>query len=104
MPQKIDWVKREFYNNDTFLGLAAAYPGENIDGFLADPWVQQAKAPVFADLATLLKQTQPDVLVVSTRPDQRSPCQHPARLEAGLPVWLEKPPVPRGNHSTHYRH
>jgi predicted dehydrogenase len=72
------------------VGLAPAYPGEKIDGFLSDPWVKQSGAPTFDNLATLLAETQPDVLVISTRPDQ-IPIAAQTGLEAGCHLILEKP-------------
>jgi predicted dehydrogenase len=72
------------------VGLAPAYTGESIDGFLADPWVQQSTAATFDDLASLLAETRPDVLVVSTRPDQ-IPLAAVAGLEAGCHLIVEKP-------------
>jgi predicted dehydrogenase len=72
------------------VGLAPAYAGESIDGFCEDPWVQQSAAPVFDDLASMLLETKPAVLIVSTRPDQ-IPVAARAGLEAGCHLILEKP-------------
>lgn len=72
------------------VGLAPAYEGESIDGFLADPWVAQTEAPLFADLATLLKEARPDVLVVSTRPDKIPICAE-VGLQADCHLIVEKP-------------
>lgn len=74
----------------TLAGLAPAYPGESIEGFLADPWVKESGAGVYPDLAKLLLETKPDVFVVSTRPDQ-IPVAAKAGLEAGCHLILEKP-------------
>jgi predicted dehydrogenase len=72
------------------VGLAPAYEGETIDDFCADPWVQQSATPVFDDLASMLLETKPAVLIVSTRPDQ-IPVATRAGLEAGCHLILEKP-------------
>lgn len=72
------------------VGLAPAYVDESIEGFLADPWVKQSQAAVFEDLPTLLRETKPDVLVVSTRPDQ-IPLAARIGLEAGCHLIVEKP-------------
>ena len=73
-----------------WVGMAPAYEGESIDGFSSDPWVRRFNAPLFPDLGSMLANTRPDVLIVSTRPDQ-IPVAARKGLEAGCHLIVEKP-------------
>lgn len=70
--------------------LAPAYEGEDISTFLADPFVKSSKAAVFDSLDQLLSEDKPDVLVVSTRPDQ-IPQAVKKGIKAGCHLIVEKP-------------
>lgn len=69
-------------------GLAPCYAGECIDAFACHPLLQDIRT--FASLPEMLAMTKPDVLVVSTRPDQIFPAAWTG-LKNGCHLILEKP-------------
>ena len=73
-----------------FVGTAPAYAGEDLSGFTALQWLAGFSAEVFPDVAALLRETKPQVLVVSTRPDQ-IPVVAKTALQHGCHLILEKP-------------
>jgi predicted dehydrogenase len=73
-----------------FVGIAPAYAGEDVSGFASHRWVEASGARAFPDVETLLRETSPDILVVSTRPD-RIPVMATMGLEHGCHLILEKP-------------
>lgn len=72
------------------VGAVQTRPDESLDAFLAHPWAQQFAPSIFEDTAEALRVLQPDLVVVSTRPDLNSAqiCQS---LRAGCHVIAEKP-------------
>ncbi len=73
-----------------FVGTAPAYAGEDLSGFTVHHWLAGFGAEVFPDVAALLHETKPQVLVISTRPDQ-IPVVAKTALQHGCHLILEKP-------------
>ena len=73
-----------------FVGTAPAYAGEDIAGFTSHRWVAGFGAGIFPNLAALLHESKPQILVVSTRPDQ-IPVVAKTALQHGCHLILEKP-------------
>lgn len=72
------------------VGICPAFSGENTDSFSTHPWMVGNGLPHFPSIQAMLAETTPDVLVVSTRPDQIQPAAM-LGLEAGCHLILEKP-------------
>lgn len=72
------------------VGFCPGYEGEAIDLFTGHPLAKASGARVFPDLDTMLEECRPEVLIVSTRPDQ-IPVVARRGLAAGCHLILEKP-------------
>lgn len=69
-------------------GMAPAYNGESLAGFLGHPWMKDVQ--IFDKVDDMLSRAQPDVLIVSTRPDKIFFAAM-AGLARGCHLILEKP-------------
>jgi len=69
-------------------GMAPAYDGESLAGFLSHPWMKTVQ--IFDKVDDMLSRAQPDVLIVSTRPDKIFSAAM-AGLARGCHLILEKP-------------
>ena len=72
------------------VGAVQTLPDEKLDGFLAHPWAQKFSPPIYPDLKAALSAENPDLVVVSTRPDL-NPDLIECALHAGCHVISEKP-------------
>lgn len=72
------------------VGAVQTLPEESLDGFLAHPWCTQFKPSIYHDIEEALRLEQPDLVVVSTRPDLNSDLIE-LSLRAGSHVIAEKP-------------
>jgi predicted dehydrogenase len=87
------WVFDEWLRDDapaTLIGAVQSLKEESLDGFLSHPWAQKHTVPIYEDLSKALKELQPDIVVVSTRPDL-NPSLISQCLRAGCHVISEKP-------------
>lgn len=82
-------VARELKNRGGVAGVAPAYAGEDLSAFGTYD-VLPADLPIFDSADSLLQQTSPDVVVVSTRPDHIAGAIIQA-AEAGCDIISEKP-------------
>jgi predicted dehydrogenase len=72
------------------VGAVQTLPDESLDGFLSHPWAKQFVPTIYQDLQQALSSQKPDIVVVSTRPDQ-NPDVIERCLRAGCHVIAEKP-------------
>lgn len=72
------------------VACAPAYAGESLEGFSSHPWVRDSGAKQFDTLDAMLASDPPDLLIVSTRPDQISHCIEKG-LKRGCHIISEKP-------------
>jgi predicted dehydrogenase len=87
------WVFDEWMRDDANVRLVSAVqtlPDEKLDGFLAHPWAAQFTPPIYQDIDETLRTEQPDIVVISTRPDL-NPDLIEKSLRAGCHVISEKP-------------
>lgn len=87
------WVFDEWLRDDAPVRLVAAVqslPDEPLDGFLAHPWSAQFAPSIYHDIEEALRIEQPDLVVISTRPDL-NPSLIEKSLRAGCHVISEKP-------------
>ncbi len=70
------------------VGWAPAFAGETADGIAWHPWMEGVER--FSEAASLYKTARPEVVIVSTRPDQIQPTALGA-IAAGAHVIVEKP-------------
>ena len=87
------WVFDEWMRDDAnvrLVGAVQTLEDEKLDGFLAHPWAQTFEPTVYQDMDEALGTEQPDLVVVSTRPDL-NPDLIEKSLRAGCHVISEKP-------------
>ena len=72
------------------VGAVQTLPDESLDGFLAHPWSAQFTPTIYRDIDEALRIEQPDIVVISTRPDL-NPDLIEKSLRAGCHVIVEKP-------------
>jgi predicted dehydrogenase len=87
------WVFDEWARDAAAVRLVGAVqtlPDEPLDGFLAHPWAAQFSPEVYQDIDEALRAAQPDIVVISTRPDL-NPVLIEKSLRAGSHVISEKP-------------
>jgi predicted dehydrogenase len=72
------------------VGAVQTLPEETLDGFLSHPWAKKFTPSLYQDLQQALSVEKPDIVVVSTRPDQ-NPDVIERCLRAGCHVIAEKP-------------
>ncbi len=72
------------------VGAVQTLPDESLDGFLAHPWSAQFTPTIYQDIDEVLRIEQPDIVVISTRPDL-NPDLIEKSLRAGSHVIAEKP-------------
>jgi predicted dehydrogenase len=73
-----------------FCGICPAYAGESISVLKNHPWTQSTKAREYSSLEDLLSAEAPDVLIVSTRPDQIAQSIRKG-IDGGCHIISEKP-------------
>lgn len=87
------WVFDEWLRDQAAVRLVGAVqtlPDESLDGFLSHPWAAKFKPNIYASIEEALSCQQPDIVVVSTRPDL-NPDLIEKSLRAGSHVISEKP-------------
>lgn len=87
------WVFNEWQRDSASVHLTSAVqtlPDEKLDGFLAHPWAKKFSPEIYQNLQQALDAGKPDLVVVSTRPDQ-NPELIERSLRAGCHVIAEKP-------------
>lgn len=87
------WVFDEWARDNAAVRLVGAVqtlPDESLDGFLAHPWAAQFTPTIYQDIDEALRTEQPDIVVISTRPDL-NPDLIEKSLRAGTHVISEKP-------------
>tara|TARA_B110000008_G_C16964908_1_gene561567 strand:- start:507 stop:1595 length:1089 start_codon:yes stop_codon:yes gene_type:complete len=72
------------------VGAVQTLPDETLDAFLAHPWSAQFAPTIYQDIDEALRIEQPDIVVVSTRPDLNADLIEKS-LIAGSHVIAEKP-------------
>lgn len=72
------------------VGAVQTLPDESLGGFLTHPWSAQFTPATYQDIDQALRVEQPDIVVVSTRPDLNSALIEKS-LRAGCHVIAEKP-------------
>tara|TARA_Y100000385_G_scaffold197799_1_gene204725 strand:+ start:12399 stop:14237 length:1839 start_codon:yes stop_codon:yes gene_type:complete len=87
------WVFDEWSRDGAAVRLVGAVqtlPDESLDGFLAHPWAAQFTLAMYQDMDEALCAEQPDIVIISTRPDLNSDLIEKS-LRAGCHVISEKP-------------
>ena len=87
------WVFDEWLRDAAAVHLVGAVqtlPDEALDGFLTHAWAQQFTSTIYQDLEEALRVEQPDLVIISTRPDL-NPELIECCLRAGCHVISEKP-------------
>lgn len=87
------WVFDEWSRDNATVRLVGAVQtlaDESLDGFLAHPWAAQFTPAIYQDIDEALRAEQPDIVVISTRPDL-NPDLIEKSLRAGCHVISEKP-------------